>query len=170
MKKIKFIQINKENEKQFQQLISLWIPYLREIDSHLEVPKNESDEEIIKSARQRVNIQGNREDMHFELCCEGDELIGFGFFAVDLGGIKGIIDPGYGYIMEIYISPEKRLKGYGRLLFEHIENVFKGHNVKYMYLTPDLVSGLFFWKSMGFEDSGKIDPDNKLPLYIKKLK
>jgi hypothetical protein len=38
-----------------------------------------------------------------------------------------------------------------------------------MYLCPAPVTGEPFWSTMGFVDSGKIDPDEKLPIYIKKI-
>ncbi|MGE5579465.1 MAG: hypothetical protein ACM3WU_05395 [Bacillota bacterium] len=30
-------------------------------------------------------------------------------------------------------------------------------------------SGQPFWASLGFVDSGKVDPDNHLPIYIKRI-
>lgn len=163
MKKIKFIQINKENDKHFQQLLSMWIPYFKEVGS------TESDSMIIKYARQRVNIQGNRKNMHFELCFDDSILIGFCFYAVDLGGIKGIIPPNLGYIMEFYVLPQYRRQGYGSEMFKHIEKAFLSHCIESMYLTLDEVNGKPFWRSLGFVDSGKIDPDNHSPIYIKKV-
>jgi GNAT superfamily N-acetyltransferase len=163
VKKIKFIQIIKENEKQIQQLLSMWIPYFKEIGS------TESDLVITKYARQRVNIQGKREDMHFELCFDDSILIGFCFYAVDLGGIKDILPPNLGYIMEFYVLPQYRRQGYGSKMFKHIEKIFLNHRMESMYLTPDEVSGEPFWHSLGFVDSGKTDPDNQSPIYIKKV-
>jgi GNAT superfamily N-acetyltransferase len=163
VKKIKFNQINKESEKQFQQLLSMWIPYYKEIGS------TESDSMITKYAKQRVNIQGKREDMHFELCFDDSILIGFCFYAVDLGGIKGILPPNLGYIMEFYVLPQYRRKGYGSEMFRHIEKTFLSHGIESMYLTPDEVNGEPFWCSLGFVDSGKTDPDNHSPIYIKKV-
>lgn len=163
MKKIKFIQIDKENEKQFQQLLNMWIPYFKEIGS------SESYSMITEYARQRVNIQGSREDMHFELCFDDSVLIGFCFYAVDLGGIEGILPPNMGYIMEFYVLPQYRRQGYGREMFKHVEKTFLSHCIEAMYLTPDEVNGKPFWCCLGFEDSGKIDPDNHSPIYIKKV-
>ena len=60
----------------------MWIPHLKEIGS------KESDLVITKYARQRVDIQGNREDMHFELCYDDNIMVGFCFYAVDLGRYK----------------------------------------------------------------------------------
>lgn len=165
MKNMRFIQIQKDNEIDLQQLLNMWIPYLREIDFN----NTESDTELSKYACQRVNIQGMREDMHFELCFDDNNLVGFAFYAVDLGGIKNIIEPGFGYIMEFYVLPQYRRQGYGKKIFEHIEKTFFSHGTKCMYLTPQKVSGEPFWSSLGFMDSGKIDPDNQMPIYIKKV-
>ena len=38
-----------------------------------------------------------------------------------------------------------------------------------MYICPDSVTGEPFWKSNGYTDSGKIDPDDKKPIYIKEI-
>ena len=37
----------------------------------------------------------------------------------------------------------------------------------YVYQANKL--GIHFWSQMGFLDSGKIDPDNKMPIYIKAI-
>jgi len=163
MKNIKYVQIQKDNEEQFYQLLDMWIPYLKEIGN------KENDSVITKYARERVDIQGKREDMHFELCFNHSTLVGFCFYAVDLGGIKGILEPNFGYIMEFYVLPKYRRQGYGKEFFKHIERTFLNHGIEFMYLTPEEVNGEPFWHSLGFADSGKIDPDNHKPIYIKKV-
>ncbi|MBU1144548.1 MAG: GNAT family N-acetyltransferase [Firmicutes bacterium] len=85
------------------------------------------------------------------------------------GGIQGIIDPGYGYIMGFYIIPEQRRKGFGRTGFNYIESVLKTDSANFIYLTPDSITGVRFWKAIRFSDSGKVDPDDYLPIYIKEL-
>ena len=71
--------------------------------------------------------------------------------------------------MEFYIIPDFRRKGYGRTLYEHIENVLINDGAQHMCLTANLVTGKPFWVAMGFHDTGKVDPDNKLPIFIKQL-
>lgn len=168
-KRLQYEQILPGNERQYQELISLWVPYMREIFKDDEETQNESDADLEKYALQRVNIQGKRNDMHFELVYLEKEVIGFAFYAVDLGGIKGIIKPGYGYIMEYYIIPSKRRNGYATELYRHVADTFKHHNIEQLYLTPDSTTGIPFWSKMGFSDSGKIDPDNKISIYIKQM-
>jgi len=167
MEYLRFIQIEKENDRHFEIILSLWIDHINELDGHRN--RKSSVEEITVQLKKRVNIQGMRRDLHFEICYFEDTAIGLAMFAIDLGGIKGLIDAGYGFIMDYYISPNYRRRGYGRELFEHIQTVFRSHGAEYIYLTPDPVTGKPFWSAMGFKDSGKIDPDNKLPIYIKSI-
>lgn len=163
MVNVECIQMQKDNDEQFRHLLNMWIPYLKEIGN------TESDSVLTTYARQRVNIQGKREDMHFELCFDNSNMVGFCFYAVDLGGIKNILAPNLGYIMEFYVLPQYRRQGYGSNMFKHIEKTFFGHGTESMYLTPNEISGEPFWCSLGFVDSGKIDPDNHKPIYIKKV-
>ncbi|OPJ64397.1 GNAT family N-acetyltransferase [Clostridium oryzae] len=170
LKELYYEQIVTGNMHQYNELISMWIPYMREIYKDDIELINESDITLEKYAKQRVDIQGKRNDMHFELVytCE-NILVGFGFCAVDLGGIKGIIDPGYGYIMEYYIVLKMRRRGYATKLFQHVTYLFKKHGVTQMYLTPDSISGIPFWTTVGFKNSEKIDPDNNMPIYEKRI-
>ena len=107
--------------------------------------------------------------MHFELFFYEDVPVGFANFAIDTGGISGLIDKGFGFIMEFYIALEFRRKGYGKLFYNHIEETLKNDGTKNIYLTSDTITGVPFWIAMGFIESGKIDPDNKLPIYIKNI-
>lgn len=123
MATLTFTQITRENQKQHEELLSQWITYMREIDEH----ENESisDEKIIHDLERRINIQGKRKDMHFEVCYQKDDMIGFANFAINLGTLYGLLGYGYGTVMELYISPEYRRKGFGNLLYEHIEETLK---------------------------------------------
>lgn len=167
MQEFKFLQIEKGNKLQYDDLLNLWIPFINELDEHR--GKHTPSDVVENQVQKRVSIQGRRNDMHFEICYCNDVPIGFANFAVDLGGVKGILDAGYGFIMGFYISPKYRRQGYGRALVNHIQDIFRNHGVKYMYTTPDPVTGEPFWLAMGFVDSGKIDPDDKLPIYIKSI-
>ena len=167
MEKLTFVQIEKNNEGHFNDATKLWVPFLNELDSHNS--KTRTTDEILDNLRKRVNIQGQRKDMHFEICYLDSQPVGIANFAVDLGGIKGILEAGYGFIMGYYILPEFRRQGYGREMLNHIEKVFRSHGVKQLYTSPDPITGEPFWSSMGFTDSGKIDPDDKLPIYIKSI-
>lgn len=51
----------------------------------------------------------------------------------------------------------------------HIETVLRDDGAENMYICPDAVTGEPFWKANGYKNSGKIDPDDKKPIYIKKI-
>lgn len=150
-------------------LTPLWISYIREIYTGDPEVESASDNEIAEWLTGRVKIQGQRESMHFELIYEKDHLIGFAMYAIDLGGIKGILEAGCGYIMEFYIVPDYRRKGMGSQVYRHMEKTLKTDGARKIYLTPDSVNGVPFWKALGFTDSGKSDPDNKIHIYIKEI-
>ena len=164
----KYIQV--ENSQKYIELLTpLWISYMREIyKGDLDV-ENETDDEIASWLTGRIKIQGQRDTMHFELIYSNESLVGFAMYSIDLGGIKGIIDTGFGYIMELYIVPEFRRKGIASKVFAHMENILQNQGALQIYLTPDSSSGVPFWKTVGFRDCGKTDPDNKMPIYIKDL-
>ncbi len=166
MQNIKFIQIYKDNQEIYQELLPKWIHYFKELNEH-DPSLIRTEEEIIHDLTRRVKIQGDRSDMHFELLYCDDVLIGFSNFAIDLGTVYGLLEKGYGTVMEFYIVPEHRRKGYGRLFYEHIEKTLQNDGASKMYVCPDNVTGEPFRVAMGFADSGKIDPDNEMPIYIK---
>ncbi|MBU0997785.1 MAG: GNAT family N-acetyltransferase [Firmicutes bacterium] len=165
MNTIYYIQIQKENEKHIQDAKSLWLPFTAEMKEHRD--EHYDVTQVTDNLMKRIGIQRLRDTMHFELMYVNDECIGICNFAIDLGGIKGLIDKGYGYIMGLYIAKDRRRLGYGRMFFQHIENVLKADGANHIYLTPDEVTGLPFWESVGFIDSHLIDPDEKLPIFIK---
>jgi len=161
MQNLEFIQIFKVNQTLYQNLLPKWINYMNE------VTEDKSNDEIIRDFNRRINIQGTRIDMHFELCYLGTELIGFSNFAIDTGTLYGLLQAGYGTIMEFYVVPSYRRKGYGTILYSHLEETLKNDSAEHIYLTPDLVTGKPFWVAMGFCDTGIIDPDNDLIVYLR---
>ena len=167
MNTIHFIQIQKENNIHIEDAKTLWLPFSAELKKHK--TEHIDVEQVTDNLMKRIGIQGLRDTMHFELMYINDDCIGICNFAIDLGGVKGLIDKGYGYIMGLYIVPEKRKLGFGRMFFQHIEHVLREDGANNIYLTPDEVTGLPFWESLGFINSHLIDPDEKLPIYIKKI-
>lgn len=162
----KYVQV--KNEQKYITILSpMWIAYMRELYKGDPEVENISEEELVNWLTGRLNIQGQRDTMHFEIIYKDNEVAGFAMYAVDLGGIKDILESGYGYIMELFILPAKRRKGIATEAFLHMEEVLKKQGADKLYLTPDSVSGIPFWKQVGFYDSGKVDPDNKMPIYIK---
>ena len=148
MQNFLFKQIFKDDKGLYQDLLPQWIDFIKELEEHDNGSK--SDDDIIHDLNRRIKIQGNRKDMHFELLYCDNALVGFSNFAIDLGTIYGLIEAGHGTVMGFYIVPEFRRKGYGRLLFEHIQETLKRDGASKMYVCPDPVTGEPFWIAMGF--------------------
>ena len=106
MKYINYVAADEKNEASLAALYELWIPYMREI--YRDDPEfDDTDEELKEGARQRVMAAAARKDMFFELVIdENQAYVGFLFYAVDHGGIPGVLPAGLGYIMEVYVAPE----------------------------------------------------------------
>ncbi len=169
MKNTTHIQIYKKDHDLYNDIFPLWLAYFNELYEGNGDDEKPTEDETILDLNRRIKIQGRRPDMHFEMLYYDNAPIGFANFAIDTGGISGLIEKGYGSVMEFYIAPEFRRKGYGQLFYEHIEKTLKNDGAQNLYLTSDTVTGLPFWIAMGFSDSGKIDPDNKILIYIKSV-
>ena len=162
---LQFIQIERGNDYHYSLAQELWLPFCRELNTHDGITV--SDEHILIGLQKRIGIQGTRSDMHFELALIGETAIGISMFAIDLGTVYGLLERGYGTILGFYIKPAFRRKGYGRIFYSHVEAALVHDGAKKIYLTPDGVTGIPFWTALGFCDSGKIDPDDHKPIYIK---
>lgn len=162
-----FIQIEKDHEEHFEIAAKLWVPFIREVQEH--DGRCESEEQIMDGLKKRISIQGSRKDMHFEIASIDGEPFGIAMFAIDLGTVYGLLEKGCGTIMGFYIHPDFRRKGLGTILNRHIETVLCNDGATKMYICPDAVTGEPFWKANGYHNSGKIDPDDKKPIYIKEL-
>ena len=95
--------------------------------------------------------------------------IGFLYGKIDHEDHKGFIKPGYGYIMEFYVKPDHRRKGYGKMMFKRLERLFHLDGAEMMYLTADPVTGKPFWEAQGFQNTMEKSPENQLYIYEKAL-
>ena len=166
MNKLAYVQILKGNESLLKIAKELWIPFIKEVNSHDGTIQKE--ENIINNLIKRIAIQGNRKDMHFEIAFLNHVPIGIAMFAIDLGTVYGLLKSGYGTVMGFYIHPKYRRKGLGTEFWLHIENSLCTDGASEFYICPDSVTGVPFWENFGFEDSGLIDPDDNKHIYIKK--
>ena len=165
MERLRFIHIEKGNAEHYELAQRLWIPFSKELDEHEGI--TETEDEILHDLTRRINIQVSRDNMHFELALLDKEPVGIAMFAIDTGTVYGLLESGYGAITGFYIAPEFRRKGHGRKFFKHIEQVLIADGAPKIYLTPDGVTGEPFWASLGFENSGKFDPDDKKFIFIR---
>jgi hypothetical protein len=55
-------------------------------------------------------------------------------------------------------------------MFCHIKERFEDYKIKKIVLTPNLnTKAKYFWEKIGFKNSGRVDPTNNLPIFIKNL-
>lgn len=166
MKKLTFIQLKPENEqlcRAFEQLMRM---YAKEVDQHQN--RTTPAEVITKWISSIIRVQGDK-DRHLELCYNDKMLIGFLYGKKDHTEHKGFIKPGYGYIMEFFVLPAHRRKGYGKEMFDRLRDLFKQDGVKRIYLTADPITGKPFWEALGFTATGENSPENDLEIYEKEI-
>lgn len=161
-KSLVFLPINPDNISHCNAFTYLMKRYIAEMNRHSHRPLPEEFQQ--KWIDSILSAQGPK-DSHLELCYAGNVLVGFLYGKVDHPEHKGYIRPGHGYIMEFYIEPEHRRKGYGSQMFHRLEAIFRADGVIQMYLTADPVTGKPFWEAMGFVNSGMYSPNNQLLIY-----
>ena len=164
---LRFLQLNRDDPSHLAMAASLWLPFIRELNEH--DGTFEPDEQILQGLQRRVNIQGSRPDMHFEIALWNGQPAAIAMFAIDLGTVYGLLPRGCGTIMGFYVEPSLRRLGLGRAFCRHIEATLRQDGASRVYLCPDGVTGAPFWAAMGYADSGLIDPDDHLPIYLREL-
>ncbi|MBE6885194.1 MAG: GNAT family N-acetyltransferase [Ruminococcaceae bacterium] len=162
---LKFTQLTADNTALCSLFEQLMRPYSDELDADTEpLPAGF----LSKWVNSIIAMQGPV-DRHLELCYDEETLIGFLYGKIDHEDHRGFIKPGYGYIMEFFVLPEHRRKGYGRHMFLRLEQLFAKNGAKRMYLTTGTPSGKAFWEAMGFVNTGTQSPENQLDIYEKAL-
>ncbi|MBR2951162.1 MAG: GNAT family N-acetyltransferase [Lachnospiraceae bacterium] len=163
---IKYVQLSADNEENCMIFISLMNAYINEMNEHDVHPLPERFRQ--KWINSIIAMQGPA-DRHLELCYVDEILVGFLYGKIDHEDHKGFIKPGYGYIMEFYVKPEYRRKGYGRMMFKRLERMFHDDGADMMYLTADPVTGKPFWEAMGFVNTNEQSPENQQDIYEKAI-
>lgn len=166
MNDLKFVKLenNKEYEKMFCNII---LPYCKELD--INAGRNTPEKTLFNFAKSIVKLS-EKKDRFVELCYEKNTLIGFLYGKIDREGDRGYIRPNWGYVMEFYVKPEYRRKGYGRAMYLRLEYLFTSNGVHNIWLTADPVTGEPFWESVGFKNSGEKSPENNLYIYERECK
>lgn len=159
------IAIEKDNPAQYAQLEALMYAYVAETDRHrnAETPKH-----LIPRIT-RSMIDKLDESRLLRMALDDGEAIGFCYAKIDKEGDRGLIRPGWGYMMEFFVHPAHRRKGIGRRLTDACEAFFAGHGVHHVWLTADAVTGVPFWLSCGYSDSGADSPENGQRIFEKRL-
>ena len=162
-----FAEITKENANQYKNLRKVFAEYkIRALRNHGENPCGKRTfYELFDSIVADVSSCCSK---HFIVMQSDRELIGFALIET---ASTDLIDIPYscGAVNDFYISPKHRRKGYGRILNAHVENIFKADGVNTVLLSPDPVSGIDFWKAMGYCDTGIHQGLGRHFVYIKHL-
>lgn len=163
MKNLKFISVTTENSCDFHRLMQM---YVKELDEH---QNRSTNPEILKKWTDNIIEKQSETGNCLKLCCFQNETIGFLYGKIDKADDKGFRKVGWGYVMEFYILPEYRRKGYGKAMYLFLEDFFAENGVKGIYLTADPITGKPFWMAMGFSDTKEISPDNNQAIFEKIL-
>lgn len=163
---MEFVPLDPTDKMSCAAFSSLMRKYITEMNAHSHRPlPEEFQQKWIDSILRTLGP----EDRHLELCRIGEDWIGFLYGKVDHPDHRGYIRPGEGYIMEFYVKPEFRRRGFGRQMFLRLEELFRKDGVDRMYLTADPVTGRPFWEAMKFKCTGEYSPDNQLLIYEKRI-
>jgi len=163
MNKLDHLDITQGNNSAFH---SLMRAYAKELDEH---QHRTTDPEILARWTDSIIARQHEASRCVKLCYNSGELIGFLYGAIVMPNDKGYNRVGWGCIMEFYVIPEQRRKGFGRDMLLYLEEFFRQNGVTQLYLTADPVTGKPFWAAMGFTSTGEISPDNGQEIYEKTL-
>ncbi len=147
-----FTSLTKESTKQQKKLRRIFAKYKRQtLRNHGEAPGNKK---MFCNLFDSILSDVSKENTKYFIVMRADkELIGFALIdtaADDVVNIPYL----YGTVNDFYISPKHRRKGYGSILNEHIESIFKENGTNTVLLYPDPVSGIDFWKEMEYKATG----------------
>lgn len=163
MDKLIFTSVTEENRKFFHSLMQR---YAKELDEH---QNRNTDSKVLERWTDSIIEKQYDTQRCLKLCYDEAKIIGFLYGKIDQPDDKGFKKAGFGCIMEFYVLPEHRMKGYGRKMLSHMESFFRANHVRRMYLTADPVTGKPFWEALGFIHTGEISPENKQRVYEKAL-
>ena len=161
-----FSPVSIENPTACAAFSALIPAYMQELDVH--AGREHHPEWAPKWANSMIALQGEP-CRHLELCYDNGELIGFFYGKKDQKGHRGEIRPGWGYVMEFYVQPCFRRRGYGKQMYARLEALLLADGVTQAYLTADPVTGDPFWRSVGFVKTATRSAENGLYVYEKNL-
>ena len=163
-----FTNITKENISSYKKLRQIFVKYkMQTLRNHGEMPGNKKMfYELFDSIISNSSLSNFD---YFIVMESAKELIGFASISTSSTYVVDIPYP-YGEVKDFYISPKHRRKGYGRILNHHIEKIFDENGTNTVLLSPDPVSGIDFWKAMGYCDTGIHQGWGRHFVYIKHIK
>ncbi len=166
-----FTYLYRKNKRRFKQLKPFYAAYRRQtVINHdgEELSLGVFKRELMRVLHHTDECIWSNNPRCFIVLHEGKTVIGF----ADIRAVSTDLletDYTYGTVEDFCIAEEFRNKGYGRILFEKVENVLRKNGTKTILMTPDPKTGVAFWKKMGFASTGEVIPDTKSVVYRKDI-
>lgn len=147
-----FENITRENISKYKKLRKIFAEYkIQTLRNHGEAP---GSKKMFYNLFDGIIARASNSDSDYFVVMQSDkEIIGFASISTVASDIVSI-PYSYGTVNDFYISPKHRRKGYGRILNEHIEQIFIDNKTDTVLLYPDPVHGIPFWKAVGYRDTG----------------
>lgn len=163
-----FTNITKGNINNYKKLRKIFVKYkIKSLRNQGEMPGNKK---MFYELFDSIISNDSVGDSDYFIVMKSDkEPIGFASISTSSTDVIDI-PYSYGTVKDFYISPKHRRKGYGRILNDYIENIFKENKTNTVLLSPDPVSGIDFWKAMGYSDTGIHQGWGRHFVYIKHIK
>ena len=164
---LSFTKITNENINNYKSLRKIFAKYkMQTLRNHGEKPGNKK---MFYNLFDSIIPNASDSNSEFFIVIQKEkELIGFASISTSSTDVVDI-PYSYGTVKDFYISPKHRRKGYGKILNDYIENIFKSNKTNTVLLSPDPVSGIDFWKAMGYRDTGIHQGWGRHLVYIKHL-
>ncbi len=166
-KNFEFLSITTENIDKFKKLRRIYANYkIQTLRNHGETPG--SKKMFYNLFDGIISRASDSDSDYFVVMLSGKEIIGFASISTSS---KDFFDIPYNYgsVNDFYISLKHRRMGFGRILNDYIENIFKDNGTGAVLLFPDPVYGIPFWKSMKYHDTGFHQGWGHYFVYIKHL-
>lgn len=162
-----FVTITSNNISRYKKLRKIFAEYKRQtLRNHGEAPGGNMM--FCKLFDNIISRVSDSDSDYFVVMLSGKEIIGFASISTSS---KDFFDIPYNYgsVNDFYISLKHRRKGFGRILNNYIENIFKDNGTGAVLLFPDPIYGIPFWKSMKYHDTGFHQGWGHYFVYIKHL-
>jgi len=151
------IEIKSYKDEYLNYLCGLFRPYAKETENE------ELDEMTVLSICTGFTKKLGDKQLLDLLYIDGAPA-GFIMYQIDSPEFHWCEKEGHGFIREMYISPDYRKQGFGKILVEHAENALNNLRVPHIYLTS---GNNDFWVALGYMETDEICDRNNCPIFIK---
>ena len=134
-------------------VISVFLNLCRDYLSDL--PRDERERFL-----QSILARQGEPDRWLLLLRSGDEYIGFVHMKIDKDE-----RPGWGFILEFYIVPNRRRFGRGRKLFNLSAKILQDRGINHVWLMTNQAAEPF-WHSLGFIETNEVDKETGQKIMI----